>query len=526
MGKSMGLLGEFLRAHLISIICSIPTVYETILFVHGAGEADKWALFISFFASAYILEKKVESIRTATKENNEIAASAITSGALLGAAQDKRMGQDKSIITGSLHRTLSDMFHHIKNINLKLNTPSERILIDDQSLINTYLKHLSDIMPNGVLWLGVTKLTDGWIKKYSEIGFDDFISTIETRSLNGQVKVVRIYCAEKESDLTRIAPHLINQVAQGVLVYTCTMKIGDPPSKDISILYSIPSFKTVDLSQVPVKGHEAFHEHVRRQLNPMLALHFGTKAGIFLNTMEIISPESDFFVEQRMHFFSIISKARHLSDLEIQWLQTKRNLEEQGYALIPPNLAQIPAGLLDNLRAQIDISNFKPVRVGDTREGCDVEVARYIVDRIEHRDNCLANKSNLPEIENFISQEAVRSIISRFSSGNEGAVIRCQANRYREGGFVSRHTDRASNNTIDYTLIFNLSKDGEFEGGDLKIKEIDETIPHFKLLVLNGGVPHKVSRVTKGVRRTFLCFISNTNDQRLMDYNASERKES
>ena len=85
--------------------------------------------------------------------------------------------------------------------------------------------------------------------------------------------------------------------------------------------------------------------------------------------------------------------------------------------------------------------------------------------------------------------------------------------RYGVGDFLRSHIDSGEGDILsrrDWTLIIQLSDGDEYEGGDVVIG--DWIMPKEKgfTCLFNGGyVPHEITKVTSGERKSFITWFSN-----------------
>ena len=85
--------------------------------------------------------------------------------------------------------------------------------------------------------------------------------------------------------------------------------------------------------------------------------------------------------------------------------------------------------------------------------------------------------------------------------------------RYGEGDFLVPHIDSGPGDILskrDWTLIIQLSDSNDYTGGDAVIG--DWSMPRDKgfACLFNGGlVPHEITKVTSGERRSFITWFSN-----------------
>tara|TARA_B100002019_G_scaffold289811_1_gene306205 strand:+ start:143 stop:745 length:603 start_codon:yes stop_codon:yes gene_type:complete len=83
--------------------------------------------------------------------------------------------------------------------------------------------------------------------------------------------------------------------------------------------------------------------------------------------------------------------------------------------------------------------------------------------------------------------------------------------RYVEGDYLKNHIDSGDTEVLkkrEWTLIVQLSDESEYTGGDFKIG--DWIMPKTKgfVCLFNGGVvPHEVTTITSGERKSFISWL-------------------
>lgn len=153
--------------------------------------------------------------------------------------------------------------------------------ITETYVLNEFLQHLAHGIPKNSTWVGTTALTDGW-RDNEDIAFVAFKAAIQKRALDGHIKVLRIYLAERQEQLDHIRGHLEEEVAAGIVVRTLVTKEKVP---DLTLLWRPNSVDRTDLasSTTPTKLLDG-----RTRDGLFCALEFRTSLGRLVNSVNII----------------------------------------------------------------------------------------------------------------------------------------------------------------------------------------------------------------------------------------------
>jgi hypothetical protein len=151
---------------------------------------------------------------------------------------------------------------------------------------------------------------------------------------------------------------------------------------------------------------------------------------------------------------------------------------------------------------------YEHVLIGDAGEQNFVDVARFMTDVEEPlRVNPDVSDQVLdilgrPKMTNFYNQVV----------GHDGLVIRrCQVNVLQAGGFVGLHLDTDSN--PDYVSPIVLQFSSDYEGGYYMVhhpihSRQEFRMPRHSMIISSCNLPHEVSEVTRGKRKSLVYFLS------------------
>jgi len=164
----------------------------------------------------------------------------------------------------------------------------------------------------------------------------------------------------------------------------------------------------------------------------------------------------------------------------------------------------------DRLDQLSDISRvpYEHVLIGDAGEQNFVDVARFMTDveaplRVngDSSDHVLAILGSL-KMTNFYNHTIGTNLVIR----------RCQVNALQKGGFVGFHLDTDSN--PDYVSPIVLQFSSDYEGGSYVVHHPVHSaqefwMPRYSMIVSSCNLPHEVTEVTSGRRKSLVYFLSH-----------------
>lgn len=165
---------------------------------------------------------------------------------------------------------------------------------------------------------------------------------------------------------------------------------------------------------------------------------------------------------------------------------------------------------LDRLDQLSDVSNvpYEHVDIGDAGEENFVDVARFMTDveeplRVneEAADEVLAILGS-PKMMQFYDEVVGTNLVIR----------RCQVNLLHKGGFVGFHLDTDSNPDYASPIVIQFSSD--YSGGDYVVHHPvhsaqEFSMPRYSMIISSCNLPHEVTEVTSGRRKSLVYFLSN-----------------
>ena len=157
------------------------------------------------------------------------------------------------------------------------------------------------------------------------------------------------------------------------------------------------------------------------------------------------------------------------------------------------------------------------ILVGDAGEINNCDVGRLVEDFPGKKPRLVNDKLSKPIIDLFLTQKA-KSFFGQFFNAEEDliGVRRSQFNLLGNGAFVGRHLDIDSN--PDYQIAAVLQLGSKFSGGDFVVypnkmsglEEAQRITPEYGSLTISScKVEHEVTKITSGIRTSFVCFLSD-----------------
>ena len=187
-----------------------------------------------------------------------------------------------------------------------------------------------------------------------------------------------------------------------------------------------------------------------------------------------------------------------------------QDFDEQGTLLFNKNEIPLSEDEWQQLEALINQVEYQHVVGGDAGEGHSVKVCRFYND-IEKP--VALNEKSL-DVSEIVMSPKMKNFYRQFTGTDQLCLRRCQANLLHEGDFIGVHKDQDSNPNYFATVVFHFGTD--YRGGDFVTHgEFGSRQYHpaaRAALVNNCFIPHEVTTVEHGERRTLACFLSKEFD--------------
>lgn len=162
---------------------------------------------------------------------------------------------------------------------------------------------------------------------------------------------------------------------------------------------------------------------------------------------------------------------------------------------------------LDQLTSRESVP-YERITIGDADERNCVEVGRFMTDI---QEPVQVNRQASDELLSIVGSPKMMRFYEEVL-GIEGLCIRrCQVNVCAEGSFVGTHLDTDSN--PDYLSPVVLQFSGDYAGGDYVVHHSELGPQRYRLernamLISRCDIPHEVTPVTHGVRKSLVFFLS------------------
>lgn len=186
------------------------------------------------------------------------------------------------------------------------------------------------------------------------------------------------------------------------------------------------------------------------------------------------------------------------------------NLLKYGTILLKPGEHPLSEGELQRLDQLSDISRmpYERVLIGDAGEQNFVDVARFMTDVEEP---LRINGDSSAEVMAILESPKMRDFYNQ-AIGAGLVIRRCQVNVLQKGGFVGFHLDTDSN--PDYVAPIVLQFSDDYGGGDYVVHHPVHSaqafrMPRYSMIISSCNLPHEVSEVTSGRRKSLVYFLSH-----------------
>lgn len=185
------------------------------------------------------------------------------------------------------------------------------------------------------------------------------------------------------------------------------------------------------------------------------------------------------------------------------------NLVNYGTILLKLGEHPLTEAELDRLNQLSDVSHvpYEHVRIGDAGEENFVDVARFMTD-VEQPS--LVNEEAANEVLAILGSPKMMQFYDQVV-GTNLVIRRCQVNLLHKGGFVGFHLDTDSN--PDYTSPVVIQFSSDYEGGNYVVHHPVHSaqefrMPRYSMIISSCNLPHEVSEVTSGRRKSLVYFLS------------------
>jgi len=183
-----------------------------------------------------------------------------------------------------------------------------------------------------------------------------------------------------------------------------------------------------------------------------------------------------------------------------------QQFDQQGTLLFDKNEIPLSGEEWQQLEKLIHEVEYQHVIGGDAGEGHSVRVCRFYNDV----DKPVPLNEKSGEIKAIVMSKKMKAFYKRFTATEELCLRRCQANLLRKDDYIGVHKDQDSNPDYFATVVFHFGS--EYVGGAFVTHGVDGDESYHpvtkSVLVNNCFIPHEVTAVHHGERRTLACFLA------------------
>ena len=185
----------------------------------------------------------------------------------------------------------------------------------------------------------------------------------------------------------------------------------------------------------------------------------------------------------------------------------KQQFNEQGTLLFNDIEFPLASAEWQQIEELLDDVEYEHIVGGDAGEGHSVWVCRFYNDV----DRPVALHPRSQEISDIVMSAKMKAFYKQLLGTDDLCLRRCQANLLQQGDYIGVHVDQDSN--PDYFATVVLHFDTKYRGGEFITRDQqrgDHSYNPYKraVLVNDCSIPHEVSMVESGERKTLACFIS------------------
>ena len=155
----------------------------------------------------------------------------------------------------------------------------------------------------------------------------------------------------------------------------------------------------------------------------------------------------------------------------------------------------------------LEDAEYEHIVGGDAGEGHSVWVCRFYNDV----EKPVPLHPQSQKISDIVMSSKMKAFYKQIIGSDELCLRRCQANLLHEGDYIGVHVDQDSN--PDYFATVVLHFDTEYRGGEFITRDQQRGdhsySPNKRAALVNDcSIPHEVSMVESGSRKTLACFLS------------------
>ena len=185
----------------------------------------------------------------------------------------------------------------------------------------------------------------------------------------------------------------------------------------------------------------------------------------------------------------------------------KQQFEEHGALLFNDIEFPLASAEWQQIESLLEDVEYEHIVGGDAGEGHSVWVCRFYNDV----EKPVALHARSKEISDIMMSGKMKSFYQKILGVDDLCLRRCQANLLHEGDYIGVHVDQDSN--PDYFVTVVLHFGSEYCGGEFITRDQERGDHSYKpyqraALVNDCSIPHEVTKVESGKRKTLACFMS------------------
>ena len=185
----------------------------------------------------------------------------------------------------------------------------------------------------------------------------------------------------------------------------------------------------------------------------------------------------------------------------------QQQFKQQGTLLFNENEVPLSAEEWQHIETLLNEVDYEHIVGGDAGEGHSVWVSRFYNDV----ERPLALQARSEEISNIVMSAKMKAFYKQAIGTDELCLRRCQANLLHQNDYIGVHVDQDSNPDYFATVVFHF--DAPYQGGDFITRDEQRGDHSYHpqrraVLVNDCSIPHEVSKVEAGERKTLACFLS------------------
>lgn len=190
-------------------------------------------------------------------------------------------------------------------------------------------------------------------------------------------------------------------------------------------------------------------------------------------------------------------------------MNARQQFDEQGTLMFSETELPLTSEEWQQIEILLDEVKYEHIVGGDAGEGHSVKVCRFYNDI----DKPTALHQRSEEISNIVMSKKMKHFYKQIMGAEDLCLRRCQANLLHKDDFIGMHVDQDSNPDYFATVIFHF--DSVYQGGEFITRDRKRGDHSYKpekraVLVNDCSIPHKVSGIKSGERKTLACFMSKS----------------